>query len=278
MDKLINTQHILFKSDKRTFGTPSDMFMTFQPDTIKCGEDEIMSITLTSFSLFNSQYVLNETNNSFNITKVSTGQTTTLNLPNGNYPYRDLAKNINYLYGDDICSFDRIDNTLVFTFSEPHTLHFNNESYKILGFPNEDQTGTIFRSTYVLNPVPDIQNLCIHIYGVTPFKTYNIDNLQGESMISNLLCVIPYRLNPFDTFYWENTGKQFALYFVEKNIQQFQIRVTDLNGNDIPNLPEWVMTFEIDTFYHDSTGDTSIALLTKILEYTKLSFLSKYTQ
>ena len=65
MNKFVKTQTVFFQSSKRrdTTSTPSSVDIDFSNDMIKCEDDEIMSIKIVSFSLYNSLYLLNETTN-----------------------------------------------------------------------------------------------------------------------------------------------------------------------------------------------------------------------
>ena len=277
MEKLVKTQNIIFQSKNRQVGTTTNTQIDFAENMILCDDDELMSIKLSSFSLYSNQYLINDTNNSFTLVKVSDISYTNFVLPSGTYPYKTLADTINLLAGGKICTYNRVQNKLYFTFTEPYTLIFNDLSYAILGFDNASYTGTSISSVYVLNPTVNIQNLCIHLKNLTPYKVYNIDNTKGYTTISDCLMVIPYRIEPFDTFYYENTGNQYVMFFNEKKIQELEIIITDMDGNEIVNLPDWTMTFQIDT-HIDNDEQTIITLLTNIFEYTKLNFLSNYTK
>ena len=277
MNKFVKTQTVFFQSSKRhdTTSTPSTVDIDFSSDMIRCEDDEIMSIKIVSFSLYNSVYLLNETNKSFNLKRLSDNHTTTVNMRAGNYPYRTLAQYINMYMGFDVCAWDKVQNKFSFTFSEPFEITFNDESYKTLGFTNTAHSGISFISDNILNPTAHIQNLCVHLRGLTPYKCYNVDNIDGQSKISDLLMVIPYNIVPFDVFTYTNHGNHFNMYFFEKSIQQLSLTITDMDGNIIDDLPEYVVTFEINT-YIEEEENTTLQTLQKILEYTRLSFLSKY--
>jgi hypothetical protein len=163
-----------------------------------------------------------------------------------------------------------------FHFAEPYELSFNNQSYEVLGFNNSTYTGTLIESVSVLNPMAKIQNICVHIDGIQPYRCYNLHNLHGDTVeISNLLMAIPYTNPPFDVFSFSNQSSEFRMFINDKRIQTLNIRLTDFEGNDLTFIPECTMCFKLET-YIQTDEDEVLQTLKKLLEYQRMSFLSKH--
>lgn len=275
MNKLVKQQFIFVQSQNRSHGSTCDFTVDIPNGLVSCEDDELMAITLLNFNFFHDFYIVNSDNDTFSITKMSNGFKKTITLPNGNYPYSTLFKTINTLYGANVCTWDMVKNKLIFTFEEPHTLSFDNASHQILGFVNADHTGTRLEGDYVLNHGASISNICIQLGEVQPYRCYNLDNMYTkEANVSSLLLAIPVDSVPFGLFSYSNNNSEFKLYVHDKRIQQLHFTMTDFNGNKLTMLPEFTMSLKVETFIEEDE-DVQVQLLHKILEYTKLSFLSR---
>lgn len=276
MDKLIKTQYMFINSKNRSSGTNYNFTINIPHRYIECEDDEILAITLLNFNMFWDWYAINETNNSFNLRRISNNTITVINLPYGNYTYKLLYQTINSLFGSDVCIFNKIKNRMKLHFAEPYELTFNNLSYEVLGFNDSIYTGNVIESVSVLNPMAKIQNICVHIDGVQPYRCFNLDNIKGENVeISNLLLAIPYTNPPFDVFSYSNQSCEFRMFIYDKRIQTLKIRFTDFEGNDLTFLPESTMSFKFETFIQ-TDEDEVLQTLKKLLEYQRMSFLSKH--
>jgi hypothetical protein len=227
--------------------------------------------------MFSSWYVVDETNNSFNLTRCSDQHVTTIELATGNYPYKTLYQNINTIFGKNICNWDKVKNKLYFTFTveEPYALSFNNKSYELLGFNNSTYAGSMIESENVLNPLFKMDTICLNIYGINPYRTYNIDNMNGKEMkVSSLLMAIPFNGAPYDVFTWTNVNSEYKLFVYDKEIQQLRFVLTDFDGNELDFLPDFTFTLKVDTNILESE-DKTLQTLERILEYTRLSFIAQ---
>lgn len=275
MNKLVKQQFIFVQSQNRSHGSTCDFTVDIPNGFVACEDDELMAITLLNFNFFHDFYIVNDDNNTFSITKLSNGFKKTITLPNGNYPYSTLYKTINTLYGANVCTWDMVKNKLIFTFEEPHKLSFDNASHQILGFVNADHTGTRLEGDYVLNHGASISNICIQLGEVQPYRCYNLSNMYTkEANVSSLLLAIPVDSVPFGLFSYSNNNSEFKLFVHDKRIQQLHFTMTDFNGNKLTMLPEFTMSLKVETFIEEDE-DVQVQLLHKILEYTKLSFLSR---
>jgi hypothetical protein len=276
MDKLIKTQYIFVNSKNRSSGSNYNFTLNIPNRYIECEDDELLAITLLNFNMFWDWYAINDTNNSFSFRRISNNTVTVINLPSGNYTYKLLYQTINALFGSDVCVFNKLKNTMKFHFAEPYELSFNNQSYEVLGFNNSTYTGTLIESVSVLNPMAKIQNICVHIDGIQPYRCYNLHNLHGDTVeISNLLMAIPYTNPPFDVFSFSNQSSEFRMFINDKRIQTLNIRLTDFEGNDLTFIPECTMCFKLET-YIQTDEDEVLQTLKKLLEYQRMSFLSKH--
>jgi hypothetical protein len=219
---------------------------------------------------------VNDTNKSFTTTRVSDNTSQTITLPTGNYPYKLLYQTINLLVGSQVCSFNKIKNKFRFTFDEQYTLAFNDRSYELLGFSNEIHSGNVIESDKVLNPFGVLDNICIHLKGVQPYRAYNLDNMEGsEVVVSDLLCAIPFTSAPYDMYSWTNTGNQYQMYIYDQSLQSLGFKISDFRNEALTYLPNFTMTLKVET-YQTYDEDESLQTLKKILEYTKMNFLSKH--
>lgn len=275
MNKLVKSQCIFIQSKNRTSGTTYNFDIDFRNQYISCEDDELMSITLLNFNMYCDWYVVNDTNNNFSIRKLSNNETINITIPTGNYPYKTLYQTINLLYGSKVCNFSKIQNKFFFTFSEPHQITFQDKSKEILGFTNNAYTGSVIMSDYVLNPTKLLDSICVSMNGVQPYKCYNLSNNNGFIEISNMLCAIPFVSAPYDIFTYSNTGDNFKLFVFDKNIQKLSFRITDFDGNDLTYIPEFTMCLKVDT-YIEQDEDEQLQVSKKILEYTKMNFLTKH--
>jgi hypothetical protein len=285
MNKLIKTQYIFLNSENRKTGTPYDFTIDFPNRYIECEDDEILCVTLMNFNVYCSWYNVNDTNKSFTITRVSNNTTTNITLPTGNYPFKLLYQTVNALAGSNICSFNKIKNKFRFTFDEPHTITFNDTSYELLGFTagsSPSMTTQIgvgqaarwqIESDDFLNPFNELDNLCVHLSGVQPYRSYNLDNMIGtDVVVSNLLCPIPLTTAPYDMLNWVNVGNQYQMYIYDKSIQSLNFKLTDFKNEPLTYLPNFNMTLKVETF-QTYDEDKRLITLKKILEYTKMNFL-----
>ena len=276
MNNLIKTQYLFVKSENRKDGETYDFTINIPNRYIECEDDEILCITLLNFNVYCSWYNVNDNNNTFTLKRVSNNQSTTITLPHGNYPFKLLYQTINSLYGSNICTFNKVSNKFVFSFSEPYTLTFNDNSYQLLGFSNTSHTGTTITSDAVINPFSNLDNICVHLQGVQPFRAYNLDNMQGTDLVvSDLLCAIPFTTAPYDMFNYVNTNSEYKMFVYDKSLQNIRFVITDFNNNHLSNLPDFTMCLKVETFLYEEE-DEQLHMLKKILEYTKLNYLSKH--
>ena len=264
----MKTQYIFINSKNRTDGTTQDFRINFGNRQIECEDDELLCITLLNFNMFRSWYDVNDTNNKLTIAGNQ------ITLPHGNYPYKLLHQTINALYGSQVCSFNKARNTFKFSFNTPSTITFDNASYELFGFNNETYTGTTIESVNVLNPFNNIDSICLHINGVQPYRCYNLDNIEGDGMrVSDILCCMPFTTAPYDMFNYVNVNSEYKMFVFDKMIQELKFNITDFNNNPI-TLPDFTFTLKVETFLYQEE-DEHLQTLKKLLEYTKMNFLSK---
>lgn len=277
MDKLVKTQHLFINSKNKSSGTNYNFTVNIPQRYVECEDDEVMAITLINLNMFWGWYAVNDTNNTFYLRRISNNTLTTITLPYGNYTYKQLVQTINTIFGSDVCVFNKIKNTMRFNFNELYELSFSSQSYEILGFNNDTYTGSTLESVNVLNPMSKIQNICVHIDGLQPYRCFNLDNINNDEsiQISSLLGVIPYTNPPFDVFSYTNSNNEFRMFIYDKRIQSLNIRLTDFDGNELLFMPDCVMSFRIETFIQ-TDEDEVLQTLKKILEYSRMTLLSKH--
>jgi hypothetical protein len=128
----------------------------------------------------------------------------------------------------------------------------------------------------VLNPFNQLDNLCVHLSGVQPYRAYNLDNMvSSDVVVSDLICAIPFTTSPYDMLNWVNVGNQYQMYTQDKSIQSLNFKITDFKNVLLTYLPNFTMTLKVET-YKTYDEDESLQTLKNILEYTKMNFLSKH--
>jgi uncharacterized protein YxjI len=90
-----------------------------------------------------------------------------------------------------------------------------------------------------------------------------------------MVCAIPFTSAPYDIFTFSNSGDNFKMFIYDKNIQKLNFKITDFDGNDLTYIPDYTMCLKIDT-YIEQEEDEQLQISKKILEYTRMNFLTKH--
>jgi hypothetical protein len=196
------------------------------------------------------------------------------------FPPKTAGKGCHLIY--------KIKNKFRFTFDEPHNITFTDNSHELFGFTAGSSPCTTtqigvglaarwhIESDEVLNPFHQLDNICVHLSGVQPYRAYNLDNMiSTDVVVSDLLCAIPFNVSPYDMLNWVNSGNQYQMYIHDKNIQSLNFKITDFKNEPLTYLPNYTMTIKVETF-QSYDEDEILNTLKKLLEYTKMNFLSKH--
>lgn len=240
-----------------------------------CDPEEIMKVTLLTYSTYRSWYIVNTGYNKISFTNLETSDTTVVTIPPGNYNYKNLASQISLLYPAVVCTWEVAPNVLKFSFAENHEVSFPDKSYQVLGF-NQGAvlTGTSITSQNVLKPTTN-DHICIHLKNVTQDYSFNLDNNSGVTMsVSDILLAMPVTSQPYDLLVWRNYNDEFPIYIKEKKLSSLRFWFTDFDNNFLDYIPDCQMCLRIDT-YRVKEDDTMSNSLNDISKFIKLSFLSQ---
>lgn len=256
------TQYIFIQSKYRSHGTPYDYTVTI-PDNIITSvnnDDEMLCLTIQSFSTYHSWYMVNDNYNTIKLKNNVSQVETTIHIENGNYSYKNLSRYINDIYEDGTVEYNPSTNRFEFTFSQSHTLYFLDKSYSILGFNvGEEPTGTSFTSTNVLK-ARQSDHICMNILDL--HQVYpNADNIGGVIKLSNMVMYLPIVSAPFDLITYENKNDEFSYYVRGNKLNKIHIRVTDLDGETLDYIPEHEFVLRVEVVKtSESTNDVNKAL------------------
>jgi hypothetical protein len=276
---LINSQYLFLRSAQ----TDSyDTIFEFDTDVLTAAPEHQMSITVVDFTMQIQYYVINSENNTLTFIKLSDNTTHTIIISPGNYNYSDLCLAVSKQYLGVKCIYDKNSNKAVFRFNENHGISFLDSAYKTFGFDESDHpSGTEITSTYQLDLKNGVNQICIHATeGISSTAFWNVDNFSNQETIttkpSDVLCVIPFDTAPFTVLHWQNPGNQYEMFINEKNVSRLHITLRDIYGSDLTYLNPYTITFLVK-IYKKNVNDSQnrqLSVLSQILEYTKLSFVS----
>jgi hypothetical protein len=112
---------------------------------------------------------VNDTNNQFVFTNLNSNAPTTITLNEGNYSLQKLGRIISALYPAVECRHVPEFNKFVFTFDQPHSITFVENSFEILGFKQTDDgiQGTTITSTPPIKPMKRL-NVYVRLMDTVP--------------------------------------------------------------------------------------------------------------
>jgi hypothetical protein len=275
MYELTKTQYLFIQSKNRSRGNAYDFEITFQDSLIECTKDEVMAITLVSFDMPFSWYMVNSTNNTFTITDVNSNVSQTVVLQEGNYSYRKLADAINEQYSSGYCEYLSPQNKLQFTFNTAHRISFTGKSYQVLGFnSNDTPQGTTILSTNQLQQGTQITELCLSLLGLAPYKdAFNIDTIGNSIQISNVLLAMPFKCNPFEIMSFRNYNNTNTMFVANKKVNTIRFTITDFDDTFLTFVSDYSMTIKVDTFAVDTNGEKMVQQLDRLIDFNKMQLI-----
>lgn len=275
MDSLESSQTILINSAKRTNGDVANYQVHLPSNAVKCREDQLMAIAVTSLSFFMSDFVLQ--GSSFTCTRVRDQVTTTCTLPYGTYTFAKLAIVITGILPEGQCNYLPQQNALQFIFPSNYTVTFSDSTNvwpASLGLPQH-----IFNSTSFIgqpmNPWQRLQHICVHVENVLP-AGYNLTNFvsTGDMLESSTVAAVVHTdPTPFSLVTWTGDNN---FYIKDQSLNVLVLKFTDIDGNSLSDLlPEHVITLEIRSYAYQDNDET-LSVLKEILEIQKLTMLSRH--
>lgn len=270
----IRNQYLLINTKFKTSGNPWLFSLNFDAGLIHAREDENIKISLVKLTLPLTIHQVNSTNNQITFINAS-NQSTIITIDEGTYNVYDLAKQLTTKYPALTSAiFDKSQNHFIFTFNSNHRITFIGKSNELFGFSSNITTPSlIIESDKPAKPNP-IDQIVIHLSGITPIWA-NLDNLNTEECtLSNILSVIDLDTIPYGTLYYTNDANEFEISLQDKQIKTLNILLTDINGNtlDYCNLSDYSMIIKVS---FEKSNNDMIDLLNEIKEYSKYSFLAQ---
>ena len=258
---------------------------------IKSYGKDYFTLSITSFSCFNTLYQMDETNSDFNviIRDVSNNIFKYLFFSFvdcvGNPNVYDIRDELNSLLNGYISvTYDKIKNLFLFTRTKAQDAN-NNKIYlknktcgNFLGFPKDYNNKEILITTdgvYSYQPINVIyhQQLLANIDGDIQMAINNLDNKNSDVLeASSVLFMKPIDINKNQLIMYENyDGNASFQYKISQKdtINQINIRVTNQDNEEITTLGDWQLTMQLER--HDE--DITESLLTQIKEYISYIFL-----
>lgn len=269
---LVSSQLLFLNSN------PSQTYQQFTFDTscMTCNNDEHLSISLQQVCFNrNDSYIINETNNSFTFVRVADGSQTVVSIEPGCYTYDDFALAVSRSFAGVKCIFLRPQKKYQFHFSEPYSLHFPDlKTANIFGFnTTQSVSGSSIVSTQILDYRFNINNIAIHLTGIT-FKSRNQDNFfANDPAPSNIIALIPWSLSrPFESFnHVVQNPQEYIL--CDDNISTLWISISDLNGNFQSQINDWTMVLRVNCYKRKE--DVLMNSMRQLLNFKKFSFMKK---
>jgi len=258
---------------------------------IKSYGKDYFTLSITSFSCFNTLYQMDETNSDFNviIRDVSNNIFKYLFFSFvdcvGNPNVYDIRDELNSLLNGYISvTYDKIKNLFLFTRTKAQDAN-NNKIYlknktcgNFLGFPKDyinKEIEITADGVYSYQPINVIyhQQILINIDGDIQMAINNLDNKNSDVLeASSVLFMKPIDINKNQLIMYDNyDGNASFQYKISQKdtINQINIRVTNQDNEEITTLGDWQLTMQLER--HDE--DITESLLTQIKEYIIYIFL-----
>jgi hypothetical protein len=240
--------------NKNNGDTNYDYNLSIPEYNISCGEDEEISLTLTSFNTPNIFYNITEQNNKFIFKTIQNGTTTTANMtiPLGIYDVYSLTTAIDVLIiAEGHCVYLPLVNKIDFRKKNSDAtlvyIDLNSELYKILNMPaNVDIQ--ILKDTATLSGILNMNRfnyLIIYINGITCYNQ-NISNITNANFkLTNQIAIINRAdALPFGNICYVEVNENNKIKLGNKQVNNLNIKITDEFGNLLTDLDNWTMVLK----------------------------------
>ena len=276
----IRNQYLYINSENRHSGHPWDFDVVFKPGMIKANDNETLKISLVQMSMPLTINQVNSLNNSIQFKNLSTNQTTTITILEGNWNVYDLANYVKNAYTPITnLSFDKSTNHFIFDFQTDHMITFLDDANYLFGFssniPETSGRGDYESDIPVIpNPITD---MVLSVFDVSPVS-HNLDNFANAEMrMTNMIGFVPITDIPFGVLRYDNINGEFAISLADKEIKRLRFTLKDLKDRllNYCNLPDYTMLIKIQFV---KGADETVQLLREMRDFTKYSFLANQLQ
>lgn len=284
--RLTKTSYLYLTTSNRNEGSIYDATFRVPPASFVCKPNEVFRISLTRMSFYNDIQNVRPTNNTIAFKNLTTNSTTTITLPNGNYPFSGsgttLPKAISQAYTDQgtslvSISFDIATGFLTFQFTSPHQISFpNSELWRLLGFENGDTLTTnaqlqIKSTRAVKGRIYD--QLYVKLREVNPIQ-FALDNYTSKTMsYSNALANITLNSSPYTYFSYINNTDEMSIFLADKVLTKVRLLVLDgVSSNPADHIISDIQyVLKIETFV--KTEESLEDKLDRMIDLLKLSLI-----
>lgn len=269
---LVSSQMLFLNSD------PSQTYQQFTFDTscMTCNNDEHLSISLQQVCFNrNDSYIIDTTNNTITFWKMSDGSETEVSIEPGCYTYEEFALAVSRSFAGVKCIFLRPQKKYQFNFTVPYQLQCRDlKTANIFGFNAlQSSPGTSIISTELLDYRFNINNIAIHLTGIT-YKSRNQDNFfANDPAPSNIIALIPWSMSrPFESFNYVVSNPQEYL-LCDDNISSLWVSISDLKGNFQTQINDWTLVLKVNCYKRKE--DVLVNSMKQMLNFKRFSFLKK---
>lgn len=270
---VIGTQIVYLNSDpKQTIQT-----FNFDIDILTCEPDETLAISLLQCCFNkNDAYVINDTNNTIYFKRISTGITSEVSITPGTYNYTDFAAQVSAQFHACKCLYMRSQKIFSFNFTENYQISFENLTHaQTFGFTElTSSVGSTINSTQVLDFRFAVNNIAIHMYGMSLARQTYDNFSNGQVVNSTILGLIPWSTSQAFAPFNYIVGTPYELQLQDKNISQLHVEITDLQRNALPQINDYTLVLKITTCKEKK--NEMLFALKSLTSMKKFAFVSKY--
>lgn len=256
MRHLLRTRHVFINSKNRDPGQkPCQYTITLPSSLIRCDDDEVMSVSLQSFTCFRGWPTCISGVNDTVVVKQG-GATTTCVLPPGNYSGAQLARTLQNMLPESVAvAYVPAENRMMFSADDPQKtllrLEFPNESYKLLGFAaGETPEGQVVRSSSIIQP-PLLESIMVKMTNIAPIADeFNLSNtLSNELEPCTILAAFPCNAGPWNFISWENpSGSHYETVFDDTVFSTLAFEFCDFEGRLLDELGDHTVVLRLSVY------------------------------
>ena len=240
---------------------PYDFSVFFDNDEIIVNNNEGVNINITSFSLLNSMYNVNEftKNNTFLLHDVFLDTDTIITIPYGNYNVLTLLNQLNVLLSGKInLSYNVATNTYTYTNLSLLSYSINplncSKLLGLSGLTTISSSGTIGGYVNMVN----YQQVILRCPTLV-FENNSMDNIQDKNnfiAVSDILYWINKQdIEPFKTINYKNEdwGTLYSYNVVNKSFSNFNFKLVNEFNEPIYDAPDFLLQLQISIYDKDNT-------------------------
>ena len=250
MDELYR-QHLLIASQLRAAGSACDYSVVLPVGACRCKDDEVLSVTLQSFSAVRSWASMPATNVVFTVG----ASTSTISLEAGNPSNAQLAIALSTNTLGVSCRWDSVNNSLVFSSAAAFSFTCDPAVGVALGFPLGSSGAAATKVQGQTMQSLQIDNVCVHLKDVMPWDAVsNYRTVQGFGTLqpTTMLCCFAAEGSPYTHIRFSNNNDDFSLAIDDRELNVIHLQLTDVFGQPLTQLGEHVLVLRVCTLKQKS--------------------------